>query len=79
MAVFEELNRQSERLQDPEARKAEKIARAQPAKRKKRNGSSSVSIDTYKRTKIIVNIAVALAVAAVIIFGGYYAIQAFIN
>jgi hypothetical protein len=79
MAVFEELNGRSERLQDPEARKAEKIARAEPKGRNKRSKSSSVSISTYKRTATFVNVATALAIIAVIVIGGYLAIQAFIN
>lgn len=79
MAVFEELNRHSERLQDPEDRKAEKITRANAQKKKKRPGSSSVSVNTYKRTMLFVNIGATLLIIAAVAVGGYFAIQAFIN
>lgn len=79
MAVFEELNRSSERLQDPEARKAGKIERAAPAKRKKRPGSTSVSLSTYKKTGFFINIGVVLLVIGVIAFFGYHAIRLFIE
>lgn len=78
MAVFEELNRHSERLQDPEARKAQKIERAKTPQ-KKRGRSSSVSVSTYKRTKIIINVAVVVVVVSFVVFFGYQAIRMFIE
>lgn len=80
MAVFEELNRNAnaKRLEDPERRTAERIVREEPSK-KKRSGSTSVSISTYQRTKLFVNITVGLlifgAAAGMVVF----AVKAFIS
>lgn len=79
MAVFDELNRHAERMEDPEARKAEKIERAPSTSARKRKGSSSVSLETYKRTTLFVNILGALVVVGIIGFGGYWAVTLFIG
>ena len=79
MAVFEELNRRANRMQDPEARKAGKIERALPGAGKRKSGSSSVSVGTYKRTGILVNIGTIIVIAAVVITFGYFAITTFIK
>jgi len=79
MAVFEELNQHAKRLDDPEERQAEKIVRAQPKSAKQRKGSSSVSLDTYKRTKLLVNVAVGLIIVAAVVAVTVTAIRIFIG
>ncbi len=77
MAVFEELNKQPQRLSEPKERKAEPIMRAEP--KRKRGKSSSVSLDTYRRSSLLVNVGVGLA-ATVLIGGGiFWAINIFVN
>lgn len=78
MAVFEELNNRPERLEDPEARKAERIVRADP-KKKRRKGSSSVSLKTYKRSMLFLNIGVTVAIVGIILFFAFIAIKTFIE
>lgn len=77
MAVFEELNKQPKRLSEPKERKAEPIVRAEPKRRKGK--SSSVSLDTYRRTSLLISVGVGL-VATLLIGGGIlWAVNIFIN
>lgn len=79
MAVFEELNQHTKRLDDPEERRAEKIVRAQPKPTKQRKGSSSVSLDTYKRTKLLINVAVGLIIVVAVVAVTVTAVRIFIG
>lgn len=79
MAVFEELNQHAKRLDDPEERRAEKIVRAQSKPVKQRKGSSSVSLDTYKRTKLLINVAVGLIIVVAVIAVTVTAVRIFVG
>lgn len=78
MAVFDELNKGSHRLEDPEVRQAEKIQRKGGAKNLKRK-SSGVTFQTYKVSIIVGYWLVGLAVVGAICFLGYMAISAFVG
>lgn len=78
MAVFDELNRGSQRFEDPEARQAERIQRKGEAKNLKRK-SSGVTFGTYKASVTVAYWLVGLAVVGVIGYLGYFAILAFVG
>lgn len=78
MAVFDELNRGSHRLEDPEARQAQKIQRKGEAKDLKRK-SSGVTFKTYKTSLLVGYWLVGIIVVGAIVGLGYLAITAFIG
>lgn len=78
MAVFDELNRGSHRLEDPEVRKAEKIQREGNGQNLKRK-SSGVTFKTYKHSVTVAYWTIGVLVVGAIVTFGYFAISAFVG
>ncbi len=78
MAVFEELYDKSKRVEDPEARQAEKIVRKGEPKSLKRN-SSGVRASTYRKSIFAIYWFTILFTAGVIGFLVYFTISRFVS
>lgn len=78
MAVFDDLNPPVERLEDPEARQAERIIREGKGIDVKKK-SSGVKISTYQKSLAVLNLIFGFGVVAAVILAAVLGVYFFLN
>ena len=78
MAVFDELNRDSRRYEEPEIRSAGELKREGKAKKLKRR-SSGVTVKTYRASLLTIYWILGLGFAAGLAYVVYLGVTAFIG
>ena len=77
MPLFDELL-STNKMEDPEERKAEELARSKNKAGKVKAKETSVTASTYNRTMILVGTIVGLAILALVAYVVYLGVMSFI-